>query len=148
AFRPEPCYQQDASARLFDLLAAIHAPQLVLLHIAVEAVDGQLAPLAVARDHIADHPRLELGHHTRAVRTAASEWHGLRTLGPGADEHGAPAAQQAVEHPAVRPFAVAHAAPVVGLGDDLDGQTRPGKDPDDGLIGARSPADIDLVGFE
>ena len=53
-----------------------------------------------------------------------------------------------MEHPAVGAFAVPDAPPIVGFGDDLDGKSGPAEHPDDGLIGARTFAHIDPVGFQ
>ena len=82
------------------------------------------------------------------VELRAVERHALLALGPGRDERGPPRAEQAVKHPAVGAFAVAHAPPIVGFGDHLDGKPGAREHPDDRLVGARPLAHINLVGFE
>ena len=69
-------------------------------------------------------------------------------LGPGRDEHGAAPAQQTMQHPTVGAFAVAHAAPILRLGDHLDGKAGAVEHPNNGLVGTWSFADIHLVGFQ
>jgi hypothetical protein len=64
---PEEAAELAASTDcLFQHLAAIDAPQLVLLDEAGIVVDRQLAPFAVAGQHIAEHTRRKLGD--RAAR--------------------------------------------------------------------------------
>jgi hypothetical protein len=69
-------------------------------------------------------------------------------LAPRTDEHGPPAAEEAMEDPAVSALAVTNTPPVLELGNHLNRKTGAGEDPKDRLICAWPAADIDLVRFQ
>src|SRR3990170_7810122 len=137
-----------AGIRLFHFLAAIDAPELVLLHIAGIVVDRHVAPFPVAGKNAAENAGLKLRHGARAGRIGVVEGDTLFALRPRGDEYGAAGAEQAMKYTAVGPIAVAHAPPIVRFGDPLDGEAGTGEYPDDRLVGARPFAHIDLVGLE
>src|SRR5690348_12271877 len=106
-----------------EFLVGVDAPELLLLDPAVEAFARDVAPGAVAFLHRAGDAGLQLGDDG-GLRVAGLAQQ--REFFLAHDHAGAPAGEEGVVDPALGPFAVADAPPVLKLGGDLHRQARSG----------------------
>src|SRR5712671_898289 len=101
------------------LLVGVDAPQPLLFDPAIKTVAGDAAPPTDAFLHLRHHAGLQT-RGNRAVRIGSVVER--REVVPGfhGDDRGAAARQHRVVDPALRAFGIAHPAPVLEFGGDLD----------------------------
>ena len=113
------------------------------------AVEGHLAPFAVAFLDRADHAGLDNGDFPR-FRVRFGKQVDLRILAalPGRGDRRASAGKQRLVDPALGAVRIAHAPPIVVFLDDLHRQARLQVEPVDRIVEARSDTRVDAAGFQ
>src|SRR5690348_12124935 len=110
--------------RLLDHFTLVDAPELLLLDVALEAVDADPAPAAIAVRQIGDDARFDHGHGSRAFAVVVPQRDFGRRLAlldlPRQDQRRAPAGQERLQNPARGAVGVAHLAPALELLDHLE----------------------------
>jgi hypothetical protein len=114
---------------------------------AVKAGAGDAAPAVVAFLHLRDDAGLQAGgDRAGGIGTVVERGKIVLVLHRN---HGGPAArQQRMIDPALGAFGIAHPAPVLEFGRDLDRQAGTGIDPGHVVVLGRAGADVHVVGLE
>src|SRR5581483_4635155 len=129
------------------LLVGVDAPEPLLLDPAVKAGACDMAPAGGAMLDLRDDPGLQ-ARADCARRIGAFVERGEVVLVLHRNDSSAAAGQKRVIDPALGAFGIAHPAPVLELGGNLDRQARAGIDPGHVIVLGGTGADVHMVGFE